>query len=154
MFITRFAAALLACVVLSACSPNFAHYSGKTDEGWPVFRVVFDEGGWIESYDTQVNHFNNTKTRVEIRGMCGSACTMYLGANDVCVHPTSELLFHGAIPVLPGETKAVGDNLMRDRYNPALQAWYDRHARHLQVVSRGLTGQELHDQFGYELCDT
>ena len=48
----------------------------------------------------------------------------------------------------------MGDNQMRKHYNPALRAWYDENARHLQLTAKYLTGQQLHDMFGYELCET
>lgn len=140
--------AIVITLVLTACSPNLAHRAPGNK-----FIVVFDEGGWIESYQKQVEGFIRTGTNVEIRGLCASACTMYLGVPNVCVHPTSELMFHGSIPVLAEETKDEGDETMSQHYTPELKQWYNRNAKHLQFVFKSLSGQELHDMFGYDLCE-
>ena len=137
-------ASLSAALFLAAC--DVAWTNGKTHT------VLYDTGGWIQWY---VNHVEDLKRRgikPQLRGKHDSAATMLLGVPGVCVHPTARFGFHGSIPVLPGETKDYGDNLMRQYYKPALQDWYDKHARHLQIVTEELTGQELHDKFGYDLC--
>lgn len=152
MFITRFAAALLAFVALSAC--EITHYGGKTPEGRPTKVVVFDDGGWITWYDQHMQELLANGTRVEIRGGCMSACTMYLGAAEVCVHPEADIGFHGSIQVIKAITKAEGDALMAKYYTPALRKWFYKNAAHIQGSWISLTGQEMHDRFGYALCDT
>ncbi|MFC6639700.1 hypothetical protein GV827_15505 [Sulfitobacter sp. JBTF-M27] len=143
----RIAAASLALAATSSC----------VDIAWTTDKkhvVLFDEGGWIQWYDDQVKDLTARGIRPELRGRHCSAATMLLGVPGVCVHPKAEFGFHGCIPVLPGETKEMGDNQMRKHYNPALRAWYDKNARHLQFTTKKLTGQQLHDMFGYDLCET
>lgn len=141
--------ALLVSITLFVfgCSPNIVHRASGNK-----FIVVFDEGGDIVLYDRQVNQFRKEKVKVEYRGFAASAATMYLSLEGVCVHPTASLHFHGSIPY-PGETKAFGDQLMAKHYNLKLREWYYKNAVHLILITKGLTGQELHDDFGYDLCD-
>ena len=136
--------ALTALAVLSACEVTTASNN--------VFTVYSDGGGILDVYDDHVRRLNEAGSEVRIMGWCASACTMYLGAKNVCVHPTKAFLeFHGSIPILG--TKAEGDAMMAKHYKPKLRKWYYAKPAKLQLLAAGLTGQELHDRFGYRLCD-
>ena len=146
----RIVLAILASLVLTAC--EIAHSGGKTPDGRAIKVIVYDEGGVIENYDAHIKHLNNIGTKVKLMGVHISAGTMYLGANDVCVHPTARLGFHGSWLNKPGE-KSKYDAMMAKYYTPALRDWYYENAANVQVAWVSMSGQELHDRFGYALCE-
>ncbi len=144
----RLTAVISACMAISACL-DLAGYNSKSPN---TFVVTYDEGGWIQSYDKQIVDFRIANTAVEVRGFCASACTMYMSLPDFCVSPKSRMAFHGSIPLAPGEIKSEGDWMMARHYSPALREWYYANASHLILTFKSLTGQQLHDRFGYRLC--
>lgn len=54
----------------------------------------FDGGGKTYKYAQWVNDMNWRGEMVEIKGECDSACTMFLGADKVCIWPLALLGFH------------------------------------------------------------
>lgn len=63
-------------------------------------QVHFDPGGSIRERFEEIERLNADGTRIEIRfGICASACTLYLSADDVCVTPSTTLIFHGPRPL-------------------------------------------------------
>ena len=115
----------LAASLVSACSVH-----ETTDD---VVRIKYDEGGDIETYARHINEINRSGQTVVIDGKCMSACTMYLGADRVCVTPRAEFLFHGSIPY-PGETKAQSDKAMTNFYSPEMRAWFYGEGIHKIII--------------------
>ncbi|WP_420569031.1 hypothetical protein [Thalassovita sp.] len=62
-----------------------------------LVRVVQnDRGGVVGNRAKEIAKIQARHQRVEIRGkVCLSSCTMYLGAGDVCVDPSTKFGFHG-----------------------------------------------------------
>ena len=89
----------LACAVALAAIPASA-------EGRPVFKdgdwvietptsltIRSDGGGNIAAYAALIDDLGVIEVRIV--GVCKSACTMFLGAKNVCVSPDASLAFHG-----------------------------------------------------------
>lgn len=55
--------------------------------------ITFNPGGDVDRFAYIVTR---TERPVRIEGTCASACTMYLGARDVCVAPWARFMFHQA----------------------------------------------------------
>lgn len=82
-----------------------------------------DNGGLIERYVIKVHVANRRRERVEIRGTCVSACTLLLGAADVCVHRDAMLWFHAAYNL---DTKIIDAGATRKMalyWGPKVAAW-------------------------------
>ncbi len=61
--------------------------------------------------------------RIEIRGSCISACTLFLGAKDVCVHPDAMLWFHAAKTSNAGQIDEGATRTMSLYWGPKVAAW-------------------------------
>ena len=60
---------------------------------------------------------------VEIRGVCGSACTAVLGVSQACVGEAARLLFHGVTSASPVREQALGEAMAQD-WPDALRSWF------------------------------
>lgn len=86
-----------------------------------------DGGGLLARYNTSVQEVMRQKRIVEIRGFCGSACTMYLLSPQTCVGPEAELWFHAAsYNYDPGRPDPYGTRFMLQHYPRKLRAWIRR----------------------------
>jgi len=113
-------------------------------------------GGYLIGTIADVEDINALGLPVRIVGRsCLSACTLFLGARDVCVSPRTSFGFHQ-----PGAAKGRGpidqgtlDAAIRraaDMYRPGLRDWWlERGSRSKRLVH--LSGREL-ARFGYRLC--
>ena len=94
-----------------------------------------DPGGRVEDY---IN-----LPAQEIRGYCGSACTMKL--LNGCVHPDAILMFHGpdyyGLP-LPTRDFEYWSRVIANHYPPALAEWYMEEGR---FVTTTMSGQDAID---------
>lgn len=144
---------------LSGCSIKVAPDT-KFNENNDVLvkTVVYDEGGFIDHQAMRIERLNENGTRVEIRGVCLSSCTMYLGADDVCVSPNAYLGFHGAmefyfVPATP-TNKMKYDTQMASFYPPNLKEWFMNEGRNTIFFWTGKSGQEVYnmDPEHVELC--
>lgn len=85
-----------------------------------------DFGGSVMQRYRKLDQLRLSNTRVELRGQCTSACTMYLGLSQACVTPSARLGFHG--PYKRGQEGTLANspssNLMAAHYPPALKQWY------------------------------
>ena len=78
----------------------------------------FDPGGAVGVYLDRVA----AAARVEIAGVCASACTAKLGARDVCVRADAKLLFHAARDA-DGRVDALANLMLLQVYPRAIRAW-------------------------------
>ena len=86
-----------------------------------AFGGLFDGGGRVGDYLDYVGAANATGARVEIGGVCASACTMKLGARNACVSSSAQLWFHAARNP-DGRVNALATLMMLQ--NPAgIRAW-------------------------------
>ena len=108
--------------------------------------ITYDSGGSVMARYKEINEFRLKGTRVEVRGQCMSACTMYLGLPNTCVSPSAIFGFHG--PRDAGQNQPMPDSfaakLMAAHYPRNLQAWFLAEAQYLpgNSVAR-LSGQQL-----------
>jgi len=82
----------------------------------------FDAGGRLGDYLDLVASANAGEARVEITGVCASACTMKLGARGACVHADTRLLFHAARDA-DGRFDRLGTLMMLREYPRRIRAW-------------------------------
>jgi hypothetical protein len=114
-----------------------------------------DRGGLVGARAELIDRLRAVAARVEIRGnVCYSACTMYLGAGDVCVSPTTVFGFHG--PTRNGQTLAPESfdhwtGVMARHYSTPLRTWFMTIARYEQSGVMELPGTEL-IRIGYAAC--
>lgn len=96
-------------------------------------RIYDDPGGQIGPYLDKYQALRQSGERVEIDGLCASACTMLLGsipASRICVTPRAVLEFHSAWnPTAAGghETSSDGNRLLWAHYPPRIRAWIQKH---------------------------
>ena len=87
----------------------------------------FDGGGRIGDYLELVAAREDT-TRIEIAGVCASACTIKLGAHHACVRADARLLFHAARDA-DGRVDRLATLMMLHEYPPRIRAWANASAR-------------------------
>lgn len=120
-----------------------------------VIRIGDDYGGLVAERARIVDQIRAAHARVEIRGnICFSACTMYLGAGDVCVLPGTTFGFHG--PMRNGQALSPHDldhwsAVMARYYSEPLRTWYMANARYRTWDAAELTGADL-IRLGYPAC--
>jgi hypothetical protein len=101
----------------------------------------YDGGGLIFDYLARVVSANRTGAKVEISGICASACTMKLGVRHVCIHSDAQLWFHAARNQ-DGGFSAVGTRLMMSEYPTRVRTW--------AVKSGALTSNQITMMSGAE----
>ena len=84
----------------------------------------FDGGGRLGDYFELVAA-REYGTRVEIAGVCASACTIKLGARHACVHADARLLFHVARDS-DGRVDRLATLMMLHEYPRRIRAWAKR----------------------------
>ncbi len=82
----------------------------------------FDGGGRVGDYLDLVSAANASGARVEIAGVCASACTMKLGARSACIHADAQLWFHAARSP-DGRVNALATQIMTQEYPLRIRAW-------------------------------
>ena len=127
-----------------------------------VFVAMNLPGGSIAAHEAHIAELDAAGCRVEIRGECLSACTMYLGAQSICVDPRARLGFHHARRVRMGGLLqsrapwAAQDHWDRRKaafYPPAVRQWFLSDVRHRGFHAWGwLSGAELIRQ-GVAACE-
>lgn len=116
--------------------------------------VVNDRGGLLDKRSAEINHLAVTGQRVELRGTCLSACTMYLSLANVCIGPKARFGFHG--PSWFGKPLERKDfdywsREMARHYREPLRSWYMRSGRYRIEGYYRLTGAEI-IRMGYPPC--
>jgi hypothetical protein len=96
-------------------------------------RIVDDPGGQIGPYLDKYQALRQSGERVEIDGLCASACTMLLGSipsDRICVTPRAVLEFHSAWdPTASGGQAAspAGNRLLWAHYPARIRGWIKKH---------------------------
>jgi hypothetical protein len=96
-------------------------------------RIYDDPGGQIGPYLDKFQALRQSGQRVEIDGLCASACTMLLGsipAGRICVTPRAVLEFHSAWnPTESGgqSISAAGNRLLWAHYPAKIRGWIKKH---------------------------
>jgi hypothetical protein len=111
-------------------------------------RISDDRGGQIGDYLARYQALRASGERVEIDGVCASACTMLLGEiprNRICVTPRAVLEFHTAWdPTAAGGQVAnsAGNQILWSTYPSDVRQWISRHGG-LRTEILSLRGPEL-----------
>lgn len=96
-------------------------------------RIEGDNGGQIGDYLQRYQALRQSGERVEIDGVCASACTMLLGTipqDRICVTPRAVLEFHGAWDPTPSGGQvgnSAGDRILWSTYPARVRRWIRRH---------------------------
>jgi len=96
----------------------------------PLGAVVIrdDYGGNLRDYEIQLNLYILKNERVQIAGVCASACTLYVF--NGCVRPSARLLFHAPIDEY-GVIRQEGLEVFKKYYPKDLWTWFMQNAAHL-----------------------
>ena len=121
----------------------------------PPFVVKNDRGGLIGARAVEIRAINARNIRVELRGrICYSSCTLYLGAEHVCLDENTVFGFHGPSQsgrALSPERFEHWSAIMADHYNPPLRDWFLTEARHRISGYYRISGASL-IAMGYAAC--
>lgn len=112
------AIAFAASVLLAPSTPAHGFDFGDLFRPFPPH----DGGGDVLGYFEQVRVARVSGQRVVIDGVCSSACTMKLGAPNVCVTPDATLRFHSA-SAKNGSRSSAGNTILMSVYPPAIRRW-------------------------------
>lgn len=120
-----------------------------------TIRVVrADPGGLIATREREVQRLRASGDRVELRGTCNSACTMYLGLDNICVHRRASFGFHGPSSYgkpLPKPEFDHWSQIMAQNYREPLRSWFMETARYRLDNPLRVSGAEL-IRLGYPEC--
>lgn len=147
MSFLRFPAiALLAAAALVSSLP--AQAAPQNNWGRGAVRVIGnDNGGRLRPRFEEIRHMRSRGDRVEIRGRyCHSACTLYLGAGNVCVTPSTRFGFHGPRYIgeqIDHDSFDYWSRRMADHYPPQVSSWFLTRARYVTRGYMSLSGAEL-----------
>lgn len=124
-------------------------------QGLGALIIRNDLGGRIDIRAQEIARLRAEGRSVELRGeACVSACTMYLGLDDVCVDPRTTFGFHGpssyGIP-MPPEYFEYWSEFLAGYYNAPLSDWFMKTARYELHAIYNLSGTEL-IKLGYHPC--
>ena len=117
-------------------------------------RISDDNGGQVGKYLDRFRALRERGDRVEIDGVCASACTMLLGViprNRICVTPRAVLAFHSAWDPTPAgvQDSSAGNAYLWANYPGDVRKWIARHGGlHARIIY--LSGRELTAM--YPLC--
>lgn len=83
--------------------------------------ITNDRGGFVLQYILKYQKLKENNSLVQIKGMCASACTLVflLPEEQICVDPSSEMLFHQA--TFKGVREEVATKYLFDHYPPWLK---------------------------------
>jgi hypothetical protein len=121
-----------------------------------TLRISDDRGGQIGAYLARYEALRKAGERVEIDGLCASACTMLFGiipANRICVTSQAILEFHTAWdPTASGGqiVNTEGNQILWSHYPENIRHWISRHGGLREQVIY-LRGHELTAM--YPACD-
>jgi len=106
-----------------------------------AFVGPFDGGGRVGDYLDFVASANASGERVEIAGVCASACTMKLGARGACVYGDSQLWFHAARNA-DGRVNTLATLIMLQQYPRGVRAWATARGALASVAMTRMSGVE------------
>jgi hypothetical protein len=114
-----------------------------------------DRGGSIGDRLLAIDRANTSRTRIELRGrVCFSSCTLYLGADDVCLSADTVFGFHGPSRhgrALPPAEFEHWSHAMAAQYRVPLRDWFLSTARYRTTRYYRVTGTQL-ITIGYTPC--
>ena len=139
--------ALAAALVLSALTSAPAHAQ-------EILVVRADGGGLLGRRSEKIRALAASGERVELRGTCMSACTMYLSLKNLCIAPDARFGFHGPSwygKALPPRQFDYWSKLMARHYREPLRSWFMKTGRYQLTGYFQFSGRQLID-LGYPSC--
>ncbi len=139
----------LCLATVLAVSMQSAAHAAKPGSQKPGAIIVIpnDYGGSVRKRTEEIRQINRLGQAVEIRGrVCMSSCTMFLGANTVCVQPETSFAFHGPYRFFSKLTSLEFDRWSRviaAHYPSFLRSWYMQTARFRIHNPMKIKGREL-----------
>lgn len=116
--------------------------------------VWSDLGGSLGARQSEIRELRRSGRRVELRGTCHSACTMYLSLPNACVDPAADFGFHGPQGLLGPLPRDVFEHwsevMSRDLRQP-LRDWFMTKARHQRSGVLRVSGVQMIGM-GYPRC--
>lgn len=115
-----------------------------------------DHGGKVSDRQRQIAILSRSGKTVAILGEhCLSSCTMLLALPNLCIHPKTVFGFHGPSDYgaqLPPVQFEYWSQIIASHYPPGLRSWYLREARFTLSGYYYLTGSQLAQHYGFDLC--
>ena len=112
-----------------------------------VVTIREDRGGPVVTYIDHVAQLSKSGAEVRIEGLCLSACTLYLGAKNICIGEEAKLGFHGpasafgGFPLPKPEFERLTKQMAR-HYPKPLRDWFMSTARYELTDYYVVTGAE------------
>lgn len=136
---------LVALTVMAACvqtvSPAGPSGGGNMPAPSREPIIVGDRGGNVMAAIQRRNELARSGRPVEVRGYCGSACTLYITLPNACLGPRATVGFHA--PRIPGTTiipQGV-DNIMGSYYRNGIKRRWDAEWKHSLEIQK-ITARE------------
>jgi hypothetical protein len=102
-------------------------------------------GGSARKFAQERDRFARSGELFRIEGHCQSGCTMFLKLRNVCVEPTSELLFHAG-------ANTFATKLLLGSYNSRLRRFLTANHYMDTPEFHTISGREMIRKFGYRQC--
>lgn len=119
----------------------------KSQQAGATIVINGDPGGSVRDRYNEIKQIDRLGQKIEIRrGSCMSSCTMFLGANNVCVSPEASFGFHGPYRFGAKLSQADFDQWSRvisAHYPASVRDWYMTKARFKTHSVTRLSGAEL-----------
>jgi hypothetical protein len=101
----------------------------------PTIIIKYDEGGEVSRYEQRERASEAKGRRIVVRGLCGSACTIYLKSPFLCAEPTAQFVFHASY-LRYGKLGTTGPDPESNTY---LLQWYPFRIKEFIASQGGLT---------------
>lgn len=127
----------VALALMAACVPTVAPTAPSSE---PIV-IRNNRGGNVLSAIQYRNELARSGRPVEIRGYCGSACTLYITLPNACLGPGATVGFHA--PRIPGTTiipQGV-DQIMGSFYRAGIKQRWDAEWKHSLQIQK-ITARE------------
>jgi hypothetical protein len=109
----------------------------------PAIVIIGDRGGLLWQYEQRASEIRRSGRRVEVRGTCKSACTLYLGLlnpGQLCAKPKAQFWFHHPFNTQTGELVPAAAQWALNVYPPKVRAFL---GNSLTVQWKVLKGAQL-----------
>ena len=105
----------------------------------------YGRGGSLSDYTGTVQQYNASGERFRIRGLCKSACTLFLGIKNVCIERSAVLRFHAGL-------SPISTARMLGSYNAKLRNYLNAGNFMSSSAFHTISGSDMISRFGYKEC--
>jgi len=105
----------------------------------------YGRGGSLSDYTGTVQQYNASGERFRIRGLCKSACTLFLGIKNVCIERSAVLRFHAGL-------SPISTARMLESYNAKLRNYLNAGNFMSSSAFHTISGSDMISRFGYKEC--